>query len=114
MLLEMRLRKVAALAEKGADAEGFLKVVEVEGYPGMFRDADNKVHDLRPRDSRPCKANLLKRTQLQLAELLKKAYEEQLKQMKEQKNTEKHYQNVFTDLEQRQRRLCQTFGLSDK
>ena len=80
----------------------------------MFKDTKNELYDLRPREARPCKANLAKKSNIQLAELLGKAYEEQLKKLKEIDDNDNHFTDVATDTAQRQRRLCQTYGFSEK
>ena len=36
---------------------GLKKVQELELYPGVFKDASETLHDLRPEDSKPSFAN---------------------------------------------------------
>eukprot|EP01022_Parablepharisma_sp_SALTPOND_P014052 TRINITY_DN188_c0_g2_i1.p1 TRINITY_DN188_c0_g2~~TRINITY_DN188_c0_g2_i1.p1 ORF type:complete len:4549 (-),score=684.34 TRINITY_DN188_c0_g2_i1:241-13887(-) len=117
VLKERKLRKVnptSWLIEKNQDAEGYKKVVEVSGYPGLFMDYENELHDLRPKETCPSKTNLSKKPMAELAELLKKCYEEQLRQLKESKEGEKYFKKVEVDVAQRLHRLCVAYGFAQK
>lgn len=90
---------------------GYKKVTQLDGYPGVFVDEENELHDLRPKESCPCKANLEKRDTAQLAVLLKKCYEGQLKQLKEVSKKDKHIAEVESDVRQRLMKLCSIYAL---
>eukprot|EP00826_Nyctotherus_ovalis_P044126 TRINITY_DN4741_c0_g3_i1.p4 TRINITY_DN4741_c0_g3~~TRINITY_DN4741_c0_g3_i1.p4 ORF type:complete len:104 (-),score=51.59 TRINITY_DN4741_c0_g3_i1:182-493(-) len=89
----------------------YKKVTQLDGYPGVFVDEENELHDLRPKENCPCKANLEKKDVVELAVLLKKCYEGQLKQLKESVKKDKHIAEVESDVRQRLTRLCSIYAL---
>lgn len=111
---EKKLRKVEAaswLSESNENPEGLKKAVELEGYPGVFKDFNGKVIDLRSPENYICKTNLEPKSNKELSELLRKGYEEQLKQLNLVGIEDKHYKEVNNDLKQRLQKLNQIYPL---
>jgi len=57
---------------------GLKKVQELELYPGVFKDASETLHDLRPEDSKPSFANFRSKGLVRMQRLLFEAYKRQL------------------------------------
>ncbi|EZG78222.1 putative unchacterized apicomplexan-specific serine rich low complexity protein [Gregarina niphandrodes] len=83
-LAERKLKRVGFEqweAEDDVDEQGRTKVYEITHYPGMFRDAKGNAIDLRPMEGRPCYANLAKRSEAELRQMLKTALAKQIDEL---------------------------------
>ena len=58
------------------------KVLAVEAFPGVFKDSQGQIIDLRDPKSKPSYANLKAKSVPQLAILLKKCLKNQIKQLR--------------------------------
>ncbi|TNV80126.1 hypothetical protein FGO68_gene9975 [Halteria grandinella] len=97
-LKERNLRKVDIARfkhEADVDAEGRLKVFEVEHYQGIFKDAKGKTYDLRPKDTCPSYSNFAKKDKLELQTLLMKAYEQQLQDLFDLNKRSGQYDRIY-------------------
>ena len=68
-LKESNLRRVDQARfkqEQEVDAEGRLKVFEIEHYSGIFKDSRGKTYDLRPKELCPSYSNFAKKEKLEL------------------------------------------------
>ena len=78
---ELKKRKLRAVAlgsfkvEPEFDGQKLRKVYEVMHFPGVFKDSEGKVYDLRPQDTKPSLNNFLKYDIKTLQSLLLKAYQ---------------------------------------
>jgi len=104
----MKERKLTLEDNKGNE---YKKVNQLDDYPGVFIDNDNELHDLRPKDSCPCKTNLEKKPIKELALILKKCYEQQLKQLKQSIKDDKYFVEIGNTVAQRLRKLSSTHSL---
>ncbi|EUD67109.1 hypothetical protein C922_02693 [Plasmodium inui San Antonio 1] len=68
--------------EEDINKEGFRKVYEISAFPGVFRDATGKAYDLRDKESCPCYNNFIKKTELELLELICQAIKNQMESLK--------------------------------
>lgn len=66
---------------KEKSSSGQERVCQVEGYPGVYRDAKGRLYDMRPQESMPSLQNFQKMNVRDLQGLLAKAYDEQQKQL---------------------------------
>ncbi len=63
-LRERHFRQVSLEAwrlEEEEDREGNRKVIPLSGFPGVFKDSQGELHDLRPKDICPCFSNLFQK-----------------------------------------------------
>ncbi|EAR90514.3 hypothetical protein TTHERM_00118590 (macronuclear) [Tetrahymena thermophila SB210] len=67
--------------EPDLDERGFLKVYEILGFQGMYKDANNKLYDLRPQEGKPSYNNLSRKNESELLSLLKTCYQNQIEQL---------------------------------
>jgi hypothetical protein len=93
LLEAQKLRKVEIeewewVPETDADT-GRRKVYELKQFRGLFRDSAGGLHDLRPMDTCPCYATFIKKDMGTLYNLLIKAIEGQLEDLKNSKYNEK-------------------------
>lgn len=61
--------------------DGRAKVYELCQFRGVFRNSANELIDLRPMDSCPCHANLMKKPLGNIYAMLVQAYENQIKDL---------------------------------
>lgn len=99
-LVKRRLRQVTIqqwewVADE--DSQGMHKVYQLSQFRGVFRDGHGNLHDLRPQESCPCYANMMKKEMHELYDLLVGAYENQLKALTDNSKTAK---DIKTKLEQ--------------
>jgi hypothetical protein len=83
-LVQAKLRNIEGVkfkSEPDLDSKQFLKVQEIDFYPGVFKDPTGKLHDLRPKDTCPSYSNFKKMEIKELQAHLLKAYKEQLKHL---------------------------------
>jgi len=52
--------------EADVDAQGRMKVYDIDNYAGIFKDAKGKTYDLRPKESCPSYSNFAKKGKLEL------------------------------------------------
>merc|ERR1712232_1154200 len=64
------------------DEKGRTKVYELTQFRGIFRDQQGDFIDMRPQESCPCHSNMMKKELPDLYQLLVKAYENQLEDLK--------------------------------
>lgn len=86
-LKEMGYREVVIAdwhKEKEKDGEGLSKVWQLSNFPGMFRNSNNDLLDLRPKHSCPCYANLSRQPMENLIEFVICAYKNQIECLKNQ------------------------------
>jgi len=89
---KLKLRKVSIEEWEWVpeeDAEGRKKVYGLAQFRGLFRDSAGNLVDLRPRDTCPCYHNFMKKEMVWLHDMLVTAYENQLKELREQPNYDK-------------------------
>ena len=110
IMKEQKLVKVNELTDKNP-YEDLKKVIEFEGYPGIFIDSENELYDLRPKDNCPCKSNMEKKTIKELVHILKKCYEGQLKQLDKSKDLDKYFVEIAEDVMKKQKKLCNEYGI---
>ncbi|KAL4468603.1 hypothetical protein ABPG74_005106 [Tetrahymena malaccensis] len=67
--------------EPDLDDRGFLKVYEILGYQGLYKDANNKLYDLRPEEGKPSYNSLSKKSEVELIGLLKTCYQKQIEEL---------------------------------
>eukprot|EP01053_Blabericola_migrator_P002432 Blabericola_migrator_1__2431@NODE_1685_length_4002_cov_97_585260_g1092_i0_p1_GENE_NODE_1685_length_4002_cov_97_585260_g1092_i0NODE_1685_length_4002_cov_97_585260_g1092_i0_p1_ORF_typecomplete_len413_score86_99CDC27/PF09507_10/0_00068HHV5_US34A/PF17087_5/0_14Herpes_LMP1/PF05297_11/0_93FAM176/PF14851_6/6_7_NODE_1685_length_4002_cov_97_585260_g1092_i018573095 len=60
------------------DSEGFTKVYQITHFPGIFRDPQGKMIDLRPLEGKPCFSNFKKLSEIELTNMLKEALKKQM------------------------------------
>eukprot|EP00747_Dinoflagellata_sp_TGD_P162846 gnl/TRDRNA2_/TRDRNA2_180906_c0_seq1.p1 gnl/TRDRNA2_/TRDRNA2_180906_c0~~gnl/TRDRNA2_/TRDRNA2_180906_c0_seq1.p1 ORF type:complete len:326 (+),score=81.99 gnl/TRDRNA2_/TRDRNA2_180906_c0_seq1:65-979(+) len=70
------------------DKDGRKKVYELAAFRGVFRDSAGGLIDVRPQETCPCQANMMKKELPVLQELLVKAYENQIKDLDNSKYNE--------------------------
>lgn len=70
------------------DKNGMRKCYELSAYRGLVRDSAGELIDLRPQDTCPCFANMMKKDLPDLYMLLVKAYETQLEELKKSRYDE--------------------------
>lgn len=84
-LSKRSMRKVALIDWEWVpevDEKGRKKVYELSQYRGCFRNSDEELIDLRPKDTCPCYRNFMLKDVAELYALLVKAYEKQLEDLK--------------------------------
>ena len=64
--------------EPDTDNHGRTKCYAISQYKGLFRDAYQKLHDLRPTEGKPCFTELMRKTDKELTSLLVQAISKQL------------------------------------
>jgi hypothetical protein len=64
--------------EPDQDSKGRVKCYAISQYRGLFRDAFQKLHDLRPLEGKPCFTELAKKSEKELSSLLVQAVSKQL------------------------------------
>lgn len=80
-LIESKLRKVDIQnwkIEPDVNEEGFIKCIELTGFPFVFRDFKGIIHDMRPKENVPSFNNFAKKDEKELYKLLVKALEKQI------------------------------------
>ncbi|ANQ06816.1 Uncharacterized protein PCOAH_00010160 [Plasmodium coatneyi] len=89
--------------EEDINKEGFRKVYEISAFPGVFRDATGQAYDLRDKESCPCYNNFMKKTELELLELICQAIRNQIESLKksiyDESGTEKTLERQLKDAE---------------
>lgn len=70
--------QIAPLVENGEE-----KVLEVPGFPGVFRNSKGQLHDLRDNSTKPSFRNLKKKEIKQLAMLLKVCLKNQIRALRD-------------------------------
>jgi len=81
------------------DSHGRRKVYELSQFRGLFRDSTGNLHDLRPQETCPCFANMMKKELPDILDLLVTAYENQLKDLeKSTYNEEKLKKDLLVKL----------------
>lgn len=93
-LARRNLRKVSIqkwewVAEQ--DEKGRRKVYELSQFKGLFRTSAGDIVDTRPKDTCPCFSNYMKKELHELYDLIVKAYEGQLKDLKTSKYNEERF-----------------------
>ncbi|KAF8818528.1 hypothetical protein IE077_004331 [Cardiosporidium cionae] len=73
------------------DENGFTKVYEISGFPGVFRDPQGNSIDVRDKDTCPSYSNFMKKSELQLLTLIQEALVNQLDKLKESRYDETKY-----------------------
>merc|ERR1712232_670655 len=71
------------------DSAGRKKVYELSQFRGVYRAGNGELVDLRPKETCPCFRNFMKKDLPVLYDLLVKAYESQLLDLKNSKYDEK-------------------------
>lgn len=66
------------------DERGLRKVFAVADWPGLYRDEQGRLVDVRPVEGRPSYDQFMKRSELELFKLLMTAYERQLAELEAQ------------------------------
>lgn len=61
---------------------GYMKCYQLSTFPGMFRCADQKLHDLRPEKDKPSYNYLAAKPDREIGQLLIQAYKNQLAELK--------------------------------
>jgi len=80
--------------------KGFKKCIELDGYKFVYIDYIGKIHDLRPRDSKPSFNNFAKKSEKELYQLLIKALKNQIETLeKGEKYSEEDY-DVITSFKE--------------
>jgi hypothetical protein len=64
------------------DKDGFKKVYELTQFRGLYRASSGELVDCRPQDTCPCYINLIKKDICDLYDMLVKAYEGQIDDLK--------------------------------
>eukprot|EP00923_Selenidium_pygospionis_P029988 GHVN01053280.1.p1 GENE.GHVN01053280.1~~GHVN01053280.1.p1 ORF type:complete len:426 (+),score=97.30 GHVN01053280.1:137-1414(+) len=80
-LKELKLRPVPIEdweIAKDVDENGFTKCYALSQFKGIFRDANGKAHDARPVEGKPCHANFIRLSDLELYRYLVTALENQM------------------------------------
>ncbi|KJP89518.1 hypothetical protein AK88_00729 [Plasmodium fragile] len=89
--------------EEDINKEGFRKVYEISAFPGVFRDATGTAYDLRDKESCPSYNNFMKKTELELLELICQAIKNQMESLKKsvysESATEKTLERELKDAE---------------
>eukprot|EP00331_Platyophrya_macrostoma_P031970 CAMPEP_0176439036 /NCGR_PEP_ID=MMETSP0127-20121128/19682_1 /TAXON_ID=938130 /ORGANISM="Platyophrya macrostoma, Strain WH" /LENGTH=266 /DNA_ID=CAMNT_0017823185 /DNA_START=15 /DNA_END=815 /DNA_ORIENTATION=+ len=87
-LLRKGLRKVETKYWKvePEEKDGKRKVFEISSYPGLFKNSQGEIIDLRPSDSCPSFENLKKKSQGELAQMLVTALKTQIFQLDNSEN----------------------------
>ena len=67
---------------------GLIKVKEVQNYEGIFQSTTGTLYDLRDQNGKPSFNNLKKKDNFELAVLLKKCVENQIRVLEKSKNHE--------------------------
>mmetsp|Transcript_37651 Transcript_37651/g.97367 ORF Transcript_37651/g.97367 Transcript_37651/m.97367 type:complete len:291 (-) Transcript_37651:144-1016(-) len=70
------------------NAEGLKKVYMLAQFRGVYRNTQGELIDLRPKETCPCYSNFMKKDLIDLYDLLIKAYENQLAELKTSKYNE--------------------------
>lgn len=86
-LEERVLRRVAVEEfhlEPELDECGRLKVYELAAFPGVFRDGQGRLLDLRPVEGRPSYDQLMLKSKAELHKLIVDAYDTQLRELEAQ------------------------------
>eukprot|EP01056_Protomagalhaensia_sp_Gyna25_P003719 Protomagalhaensia_sp_Gyna_25__3718@NODE_333_length_3839_cov_163_903947_g260_i0_p1_GENE_NODE_333_length_3839_cov_163_903947_g260_i0NODE_333_length_3839_cov_163_903947_g260_i0_p1_ORF_typecomplete_len552_score105_06_NODE_333_length_3839_cov_163_903947_g260_i09542609 len=65
------------------DLEGFTKVYEITHFPGMYRNPEGSVIDLRPLEGKPSYSNLIQMPEEQLKAMLATALRKQLRALED-------------------------------
>jgi len=60
------------------DDLGLVKCIELDGYKFVYVDYTGKIHDLRPKDTMPCFNNFIKKSEVELYQLLLKSIKRQI------------------------------------
>ncbi|CXI22845.1 conserved Plasmodium protein, unknown function [Plasmodium berghei] len=80
--LENKKLKLVSLEEfedhEDIDKHGFKKVYEISAFPGVFRDSLGTAYDLRDKETCPCYNNFIKKTDLELLQLICAAIKNQI------------------------------------
>ncbi|CAD2089085.1 conserved Plasmodium protein, unknown function [Plasmodium vinckei lentum] len=80
--LENKKLKLVSLEEfedhEDIDKNGFKKVYEISAFPGVFRDSLGTAYDLRDKETCPCYNNFIKKTDLELLQLICTAIKNQM------------------------------------
>lgn len=82
--LELRKRTLRQVSfdnweyEDDIDAFGYTKVYEITHFPGVYRNPKGEIIDLRPTEGKPCYSNLVKKSELELYEMLYTALTNQI------------------------------------
>lgn len=84
-LEKMRLRRVSIEEWEWVneeDSQARKKAYELSQFRGCFRTSDGKLVDLRPQDTKPSQQNMMKKSLSELYDLIVKAYEKQIEDLK--------------------------------
>ncbi|CDU17147.1 conserved protein, unknown function [Plasmodium yoelii] len=80
--LENKKLKLVSIEEfedhEDIDKHGFKKVYEISAFPGVFRDSLGTAYDLRDKETCPCYNNFIKKTDLELLQLICTAIKNQM------------------------------------
>lgn len=94
-LAKQNLRKVSVQEWEWVpetDSKGCKKVYELSQFRGLFRASNGDLIDLRPKETCPCYQNFMKKDLPELYELLVKAFENQLEDLKNSKYNEAQFE----------------------
>jgi len=109
-LRKVRIEEWEWVAEQ--DSRGFKKVYELSQFRGVFRDMEGSFIDVRPQESCPCYSNMMKKELADLYQLLVKAYENQLDDLKKSVYDETlHSQSVKSALNRAREKAHQASAL---
>ncbi|CAD7966903.1 unnamed protein product [Amoebophrya sp. A120] len=75
------------------------KVYQLGNFRGLFRDSNNHMHDMRPKDSCPSYVNLAKRPWQELCQFAVRAVENQMIALKQEKGAK--WEKVYADLQEK-------------
>jgi hypothetical protein len=79
------------------ERDGLRKVLELDSYPGYFKDSQGNNYDLRPRESCPSLNNFERMDRAKLQRLLFKAYQMQLEELERQKLNQQEYDGKYEE-----------------
>jgi hypothetical protein len=82
------------------DGDGLRKAYAIGHYPGLFRNAEGKLLDLRPQESCPCYNNMVRKSKGELAELLAKCYANQIVHLTDSKDDQRLREKLKKRLEE--------------
>mmetsp|Transcript_10382 Transcript_10382/g.18502 ORF Transcript_10382/g.18502 Transcript_10382/m.18502 type:complete len:299 (-) Transcript_10382:65-961(-) len=112
-LREVTIQEWEWVSEK--DSRGFRKVYQLSQFKGCYRDSEENLIDIRPKETCPCLRNFMGKDMVELYTLLVKAYEEQLVQLaKSNYNEEKLKKEIQVKLTKHRNSLRQAESLAGK
>ncbi|VEV55647.1 conserved Plasmodium protein, unknown function [Plasmodium vinckei vinckei] len=97
--LETKKLKLVSLEEfedhEDIDKNGFKKVYEISAFPGVFRDSLGTAYDLRDKETCPCYNNFIKKSDLELLQLICTAIKNQMDCLKNSVYNETYKKNIL-------------------